>query len=71
MRNCAIVYFVTLPPVSPRQSPKLLEENEVFEALSAAESNNSLLNDVLDAVRIQKMSYMVGLNEGKTRKWRR
>lgn len=71
MRNCASAYFVTLPPVSPRQSPKLLEENDVFEALSAAGSNKSLLNDVLDGMRIRKMSYSVGLKEGKTQKWRR
>ena len=53
------------------QGPKLLEENDVFAALSAAGSNNSLLNDILHAVKIKEMSYMAGLNEGKTQKLRR
>ncbi len=69
MRNCAGVYFVTFPPVSPWESPKLLEENDVFEALSAPGSNKSPLNDILHGLRIRKMSYLIGLSGGKTLKW--
>ncbi len=71
MRNCAGVYFVTLLLVSPWESPKLFEENDVFEALSAAGSNESPLNDIRHGLRIQKMSYLVGLSKGKTLKWRK